>query len=792
MKVSVNWLKDYINIEDLSIKEISDKITLAGLEVEGIEVTEKVTGVVTAKVLSKNKHPNADKLNLCSVTDGIDTMEVVCGAPNVEVGQIVALAKLGAKLPEITIKPAKIRGIESCGMLCSEKELGITSDHQGIIVFPENTPIGSDINEILGLGDTILELNVTPNRPDWLSITGVAREIGAVFERETCIYFKKLNEINSNTSDNIFVNVKEVDKCPIYTLRIIKGIKVEPSPLWMQNRLKASGIRAINNVVDITNYILLEYGQPLHAFDIRKIKNGITVRNANNGEKITALDEKEYVLDNNMLVIADDEKAVAIAGVMGGEFSGIENDTDTVLLECAYFQPESIRNTSKKLSLSSDSSYRYERGIDWGKTEEISDYAAALIAEICGGEVYKSRVGGVFKKIEKNTVTSSVKGINKLLGTSISDEKMANILNKLSIKTSINGDNLVSDIPSFRVDISKEADIAEEVARIYGYDNIEATISVIKSDAELMTQQQKYHRAVRERLETLGFNEVVNFSFMFPNYLTLFDSEEKFIKILNPISSDMAWLRSFVFPAIIKNLQTNKNQGETVIRLFEISSSFISQGVDKLAIETPKLALGVMGSFMPESWIKRGDEDTFYYLKGALENIFSFMRLNCSYSPIENISFLHPKKSAEIICNNEKLGFIGCIHPDILEKLDIKHSVYIAEIDFSIACDLSIKNPYSYSKFSRFPSVERDLAVIIPNDLLAAPILQAIKEVSPVISDVSLFDIYDGSGIEDGYKSVAFRVTLSDITKTLSEQDINPIMENILQVLNNKFSAKLR
>ena len=348
MKVSINWLKDYINIEDLSIKEISDRITLAGLEVEGIEITEKVTGVVTAKVLSKNKHPNADKLNLCSVTDGIDTMEVVCGAPNVEVGQIVALAKLGAKLPEITIKPAKIRGVESCGMLCSEKELGITSEHQGIIVLPENTPIGSDINEILGLGDTILELNVTPNRPDWLSVIGVAREIGAVFEREICLPTKNLNEISSNTSDNIFVNVKEVDKCPIYTLRIIKGIKVEPSPLWIQNRLKSSGIRAINNVVDITNYILLEYGQPLHAFDIRKIKNGITVRNANNGEKITALDEKEYVLDSDMLVIADDEKAVAIAGVMGGEFSGIENDTDTVLLECAYFQPESIRRTSKK------------------------------------------------------------------------------------------------------------------------------------------------------------------------------------------------------------------------------------------------------------------------------------------------------------------------------------------------------------------------------------------------------------------------------------------------------------
>lgn len=792
MKVSVNWLKNYIDIEDLSVKELSDAITLAGLEVEAMEISEKVEGVVTAKILSIEKHPNADKLNLCTVTDGKETMQVVCGAPNVEVNKVVALAKLGAKLPEITIKPAKIRGIESCGMLCSEKELGITSSNSGIILLSEDTQLGLDINDVLSIGDTVLELNVTPNRPDWLSVTGVAREIAAVFNKQVNFPNIQLSENNINTSDNIFVNVKEADKCPIYTLRIIKGVKVAPSPQWLQNYLTSSGIRAINNIVDVTNFILLEMGQPLHAFDIRRIKNGITVRNAFKGEKITALDEKEYTLDEEMLVISDDEKAVAIAGVMGGEFSGVENDTDTVLLECAYFAPDNIRRTSKKLQLSSDSSYRYERGIDWGKTEEISDYAAALIAKICGGEVYKGRVGGVFKKIETLSVSSSVAGINKILGTNIEANKMADILNSLSIKTSINGDTLSSEIPSFRVDINKQADIAEEVARIYGYDNIEATVAALKIDAELMPTIQKLHRDVRERLETLGFNEVVNFSFMAPDYLSLFDNQDNFVKILNPISADMAWMRSYIFPAIIKNLQTNKNQGESVIRLFELSSSFKTQGIDKLAIETPKLAFGVMGNFMPETWIKNSDADTFYYLKGVLENIFSFMRLNCAYNPVENINFLHPKKSAEIICDNKSIGFIGGLHPDIADKLDIKHQVYIAEIDFALACEISDNNKFRYSKFSRFPSVERDLALIIPKEQLVAPMINEIKNISSTIIDVTLFDVYEGKGVDEGYKSVAFRIILSDTTKTLTEQDINPIIDNILNVLDKKFSAKLR
>ncbi len=792
MKISVNWLKNYVDIDGISLKELADGLTLAGLEVEGIESSERVSGVVTAKVLEKEKHPNADKLSLCTVTDGKETVKVVCGAPNVAAGQIVAFASLGARLPGITIKAAKIRGVESCGMLCSERELGLTDEHSGILVLPEGTDLGLDINDVLGLGDAVFELNVTPNRPDLLSAVGVAREAGAVFSRKVNAPSLTLAESPEEAASYAFVKVEEPDKCPVYTGRIIKGIKIGPSPLWMQNRLKASGIRAINNVVDVTNYVLMEYGQPLHAFDMKRVKNGITVRSAVEGEKIVTLDGKERTLDGGMLVIADDEKALAVAGVMGGEFSGVAGDTDTVFLECAYFAPDTVRRTSKKLGLSSDSSYRYERGIDRGAVEALSDYSAALMARICGGEVLKGRVGGVFKKYETGPVISSVSGINALLGTDIKASEMADILNGLGIVTSIEGDRLVSAAPSFRVDIERPADIAEEVGRIYGYDRIETTVPPVRADAGRLPAELRLSRGVRARMEALGFNEAVNFSFMGGDYLSMFDGDERFVKILNPISADMAWMRTYVFPGILKNLKTNWNQGETDIRLFEISASYVSRGADKLAEERPKFALGVMGSFMSASWIKSGDQDVYFYLKGVLDNIFSFMRIKAEYKRLEDRPFLHPGKSAEISCNGRVLGFIGALHPDFAEKLDMKAPAYLAEIDFALACEISEGNPFSYAKFSRFPSVERDLAVVVPSGAEVGPMLEAVREISTLISDIRLFDVYSGKGVEEGCKSAAFRITFSDLSKTLSEEDINPQIERILEMLAERFGAKLR
>lgn len=792
MKVSVNWLRDYVDIEGITIKELADKLSISGLEVEGITASEKVSGVVTAKVLSKEKHPNADKLNICSVTDGTDTFTVVCGAPNVEAGQIVALAKVGAKLPEITIKEAKIRGTESYGMVCSERELGSSVDHSGILVLPQDTPLGLDINDFLGLGDTVFELNVTPNRPDWLSVIGVAREISAVFGRKLTLPETRLSEINEKTTDHISVEVREVKKCPIYAARIIKGIKLEPSPFWMQARIRAAGLRPINNVVDVTNYILLEYGQPLHAFDIRMVDKGIIIRNAAKDEKIVALNGKEYVFDEDTLLIADHTKPLAIAGIMGGEYTSVLPDTDTVILECAYFESINVRQTSKRLGLSSDASYRYERGIDYGATLNVADYAASLMAEICGGKVLKGHAGGVVDIIGKTTVTSSVKKINSLLGTNIPATEMSGYLNSLLIKTKIEGDNLISDVPSFRGDITRECDVAEEVARLFGYDKIETTIPGIRADAELWSPIIKYTRLVRGRLESLGFNETINFSFMAPEYLKIFDKSDKFVKLLNPISADMAWLRSYVFPAVIKNLQTNRNQGETNIRLFEISTAFKSNGADKLAEETQKLCLCATADFMDVSWIKYKDVDAFYYLKGVLDNIFGSLGLKSEYSPLTDCHFLHPGKSANIIVNGLNVGFIGALHPDVLENIDMKTPVYVAEVDFSKICELAAAHKTRYEKFSRFPFAERDFAVIVEDSIQIGDLLEAVKASSQLISDAFLFDVFAGITIGEGKKSIAFRVRFSDLDKTLSDEDINPIIENVLNRLNNLFGAKLR
>lgn len=799
MNVSINWLKEYIDLNDKSIKEIADGLTLAGLEAESFHEIASLSNVVTAKVIKLEKHPNADKLKVCRVTDGNEEYQVVCGASNVAAGQIVPFAKIGAVLGDIKIKEAKLRGVESFGMICSERELGLTDNHSGIMVLPENTPLGADINSIAGTGDTIVEFNATPNRPDWLSVIGVAREAAAVFKRPLKLPECIAEENNENVSDFIKVDIEEKSKCPIYFARIIKDVKIAPSPLWMQAKLRAAGVRPVNNIVDVTNYVLMEWGQPLHAFDIRNIDKGIIVRNAFDNEKITALDGKEYTLNNDMLVIADISKPLAIAGVMGGEYTSVMSDTDTVVLECAYFEPSWVRKTSKKLGLSSDSSYRYERGIDYGATEKLADYAAALIAEICGGTVLKGKAGSNNLKIEERKVISSCSRINKLLGSVYKIEDMKNVLDSLLIKTEIDNDKLISSIPTFRNDIVLECDIAEEIARIMGYDKIGYTIPKMDSEIDIQSPKVRYSRTARNVLENLGYNEVLNFSFLGAEYLSIFDTnEEHFVKLLNPISQDMAWMRTLIFPSIIKNMQTNKNMGYSSIKLFELSNVYISNGKSNLADEKLHLSLGVMGSYYDDTWINLPKLDTFYYLKGAIDNVISKFDIKAEYKRLENCHFLHPGKSASALINGKYAGFIGALHPDILEKLDIKNECYIAEIDFSLLIDEaynkneSVKSSMRYSKFSRFPSSMRDLALIVKTRVNAADLISTVKSVSPIITDAVVFDVFEGKPINFGYKSIAVRITFTDMEKTLRDDDINPVIDNILKALEKEHGAVLR
>ncbi len=799
MNVSINWLKEYIDLNDKTVKEIADGLTLAGLEAEGFNEIAALSNVVTAKVLSKEKHPNADKLSVCRVTDGSEEYQVVCGAPNVAAGQIVPFAKIGAVLGDIKIKEAKLRGVDSFGMICSERELGLTDEHNGIMVLPEDTPLGADINGIVGTGDTVVEFNATPNRPDWLSVIGVAREASAVFKRPLKLPECSVSENNENVSDFIKVDIEEKEKCPVYFARIIKGVKIGPSPLWIQAKLRAAGVRPINNIVDVTNYVLMEWGQPLHAFDIRNIDKGIIVRNAFENEKITALDGKEYTLNNDMLVIADTSKPLAIAGIMGGEYTSVMSDTDTVVLECAYFEPSTVRKTSKKLGLSSDSSYRYERGIDYGATEKLSDYAANLIAEICGGTVLNGKAGANHLKIEEKTVTSSCSRINQLLGTDYKIEDMKNILDSLLIKTEINGDKLISTIPTFRNDIAMECDIAEEVARVMGYDKIGYTMPKMDNEIDIQSPKVRYSRVARNVLENLGYNEVLNFSFAGAEYLSIFDTnEEHFVKLLNPISQDMAWMRTLIFPSIIKNMQTNKNMGYNSIKLFELSNVYISNGKSNLAQEHLHLSLGVMGDYYDDTWINLPKLDTFYYLKGALDNVISKFNMKAEYKRLEDCHFLHPGKSASVYLNGKYAGFIGALHPDTLEKLNMKSECYVAEIDFSLLIDEAYnkneaaKSTMHYTKFSRFPSIQRDLALIVKSKVNAADLINTVKSISPIITDTIVFDVFEGKPINFGYKSIAVRITFTDMEKTLRDDDINPIIDNILKSLEKEHGAVLR
>ncbi len=799
MNISINWLKEYVDLKDKTYKEISDGLTLSGLEAEGFNELAALNNVVTAKVIHKEKHPNADKLSLCRVFDGEKEYQVVCGASNVAENQIVPFAKIGAVIGDIKIKEAKLRGVDSFGMICSERELGLTDEHSGIMVLPENTPLGADINSIIGTNDTIVEFNATPNRPDWLSVIGTAREAAAVFNLPLKLPKYQLKEVNEKTSDYISIQVENKELCPKYYARIIKGVKKGESPLWMQAKLRSAGVRPINNIVDVTNYVLMEWGQPLHAFDIRNIDKGIIVRNAKDNEKITALDGKEYELQKDMLIIADHSKPLAIAGIMGGEYTSVMDDTETVVLECAYFEPSSIRKTSKRLGLSSDSSYRFERGIDYGAVEHIMDYAAYLMAEICSGVVLKGAEGINSMKAEKHTVISSSNRINKLLGTNFKEQEMADVLNRLLISTKIENGNLISEIPTFRNDISKECDIAEEVARIMGYDKIGVSIPHTDSEIDIQSPKVRYSRTARNLMENLGYNEVLNFSFLGADYLSIFEKDDSnFVKLLNPISQDMAWMRTYIFPSLIKNLQTNKNTGYNSIKLFELSTVYKSKGKSNLADEKLHLSLGVLGDFYDVSWINMPKLDTFYYVKGSLDNLFEKFNVEVEYKRAEDIHFLHPGKSAALYLNNKFIGFIGALHPDITDILDIKSSCYIAEIDFSLLIEESYnineakKSTMKYKKFSRFPSIERDLALIVKSKVNVSDIINAVINIDPVITGALVFDVFEGRPINLGYKSIAVRINFSHMEKTLRDDDINPIIDIILKKLEKEFGAVLR
>lgn len=801
MIISLNWLKEYVDFS-VSPEELADRLTMSGLEVESIEYAGKaLESVVVAEILDMGGHPDADKLSLCRVSDGENEYPIVCGASNMKTGDKVALARTGTVLPPgpkfpegITIKKAKIRGQVSEGMLCAENELGLGTESDGIMILPPGAVPGTRLIDELGINDVLLEIGITPNRPDCLSVVGTAREAAAVLSGAAGYPDTSVKESGVPVGDYISVEIKSPGGCPRYTCRVISGVKIGPSPEWMKTRLESSGIRSINNVVDVTNYVLLELGQPLHAFDYDLVRGKkIVVRQAEDGETITTLDGAERKLSADDLLICDGERPVALAGVMGGAYTEVTGGTTSILLESAYFSPDTVRKTSRKTGLKSESSYRFERGVDPEGVVKALDRAAALIAGLAGGEVAAGRIDEYPVKIEPAVVSVTASRINAILGTDISEEEIISIQKRLGLEL-LSPDNgvLTFRVPTYRVDLTREIDIVEETARLYGYNNVPVTLPAVAMKTELPGGVRTVQSKFKEVFTANGFYEAINYSFEDEELLGLF-SPEKALPILNPISKDGAVMRTSLTAGLVKNVLLNLSRQENDVRIFETGKIYIPSSGDKLPKETNKLAAAATGRKQPELWDR--EEFDFFDLKAVLEKALGALHArDCvTFRAAPGIEFLHPGKSAEIVMDGEVVGYAGEIHPGLRERFGLTKRVYVAEIDLDDAARLTAGKKGEFRPLPKFPSVRRDIALVVDEGVSAGSIIDEIRSMgSGLIEDARIFDVFTGGAVQEGKKSVAVSLHLRASDKTLTEEEINRIQDKALKKLRLALGAELR
>ncbi|QFT90124.1 Phenylalanine--tRNA ligase beta subunit [Bacillus sp. THAF10] len=803
MLVSYNWLKDYVNIDDISAEDLAEKITRSGIEVEGVEVlNDGIQGVVVGHVLEKEQHPNADKLNKCQVNLGNgETVQIVCGAKNVDKGQKVAVATVGAVLPgNFKIKRAKLRGEESNGMICSLQELGIGSKlvakefSEGIFVFPSDVEVGTDALEYLNRNDKVLELGLTPNRSDALSMLGVAYEVGAILGRDVKWPSTDYVANNENASDYISVNVDAPEDNSLYVAKVVKNVKIGPSPLWMQARLMAAGIRPHNNVVDITNYILLEYGQPLHAFDYDRLgSKEILVRRARKDEKITTLDDAERTLTEDHLVITNGEEPVALAGVMGGANSEVQSDTTTILLESAYFNGVTVRKASKDHGLRSEASARYEKGIDPNRTREAAERAVALMEEYAGGEVVSGSVEVNTLKVEAAVVTTTVEKINSVLGTSITAEEVKEIFTKLKFDVSEDNGRFTVTVPTRRGDITIEEDLVEEVARLFGYDNIPTTLPVSAATPGVLTPYQAMRRKVRRYLEGAGLIQNITYSLTSEERAKQFALEDgKAIRLAMPMSEERSTLRLSLVPHLLEALQHNIARSLQANAVYEIGSVFIGKDDAVLPEEKERLAGALTGVWQQQPW--QGEKKTvdFFVAKGILEGMFSMLGVSdaISYTRSEKDG-LHPGRTAEILLNGESVGFIGQLHPEKLNELDLPET-YVFELSLTALLGESV-GEIQYEAIPRFPSISRDIALVVDRSVAAGELQAVIKATGgSLLKEVQVFDVYEGDKIDTSKKSVAFALRYYHPEHTLTDEEVTKVHNKVLKAVEEKFAAVLR
>jgi len=793
MKFSERWLRTWVN-PDISTQDLCDQLTMAGLEVDGIEpAAGSFSEVVVARVESLEKHPDADKLNVCQVNDGSSVQQIVCGAANVRAGLIIPLAKIGAVLPgDFRIKPAKLRGVESFGMLCSEKELGLADSADGLMELPAEAPLGMNLREYLQLDDNIIELDLTPNRGDCLSIAGIAREIGVLNQ---CEVTEQLWEPYKQTISDVFpVEIQATEACTHYTGRVIKGVDAKAqTPLWMLERLRRGGIRGLSPVVDITNYVMLELGQPMHAFDLQKLDGKITVRYAKNTEMITLLDGKSIELQENTLVIADDSGALAFAGVMGGADSAVDESTSDIFLESAFFKPEVIAGKARSYGLHTDSSHRFERGVDTHMQVHAIERATELIREICGGNV-----GPVVEHKtaahpdEPLPIHLRVDQIKRVLGIELPVSDVTEILQRLGMQVKVYSDGWLVKSPSFRFDIEIEADLLEEIVRVYGYNNIPRTRPSYHAIIQPQPEARNSLSLLKRSLVNRGYFEAITYSFIDPKWQQTLDPQRQTISLANPLSSEMSVMRTSLLPGLINALKHNVNRQQTRVRLFETGLCFIpdseTSGIDSIRQE-PMFAGVICGDIHHEQWSEQSRKVDFFDIKSDVEALLSFSADVSVYEAAQHPA-LHPGQSACIKQNDEIIGWVGALHPEVQKALDIDQRVYVFELQQSAVASNSIP---AFTPLSRYPEVRRDLAILIDETIPVADILSVIRSASSdLVKETQLFDIYQGKGVAEGAKSVAFGLILQEFSRTLTDKEVDTEIEKIVSTLNQQFAATLR
>lgn len=801
MKISLNWLSDHITLNSTP-EELAATLTRAGLEVEEIISTATVPqGVVTAKILSREKHPNSDHLSICKVDPGTgEPLQIVCGAPNCDAGNIVPLATIGTTFKDpdggkdFTIGKGKLRGVESFGMMCSARELGLSNEHDGLMILPPDTPLGQSVADMFK-GDTVYSLELTQNRPDWLSHWGVARDVYALQGGELRFPAADLPAANVTEDFSRLVTVEAADLCPKYTARVIRGVTVGESPEWMRKRLEAIGIRPINNIVDITNYVMMELGLPLHVFDRALLKEGrIVVRRAGENESITALDGKKYDLSPEMLVIADAEKPVAIAGVMGGEYSGVLDSTRDVVLEAAYFNKTSVRMTSAKLNLSSDASHRYERGADPGMVEKASARAAALILELAGGELVSDLVSVAAPAEPQPRILCRYGRIRSLLGMEVADLEISTIFSKLGMEVEpVNAESCYVIPPTYRADVIMEADLAEEVARIHGLDKIpDVPVNAVKC-ADFSADTFAPVAAVRDALVSTGLYECLGTS-MIDEKTALLDydfTKEDLVAPINPISLDLAILRPSLLGGMLATVKRNISRKNTNLALFEIGNCFC-KNPEKYPEERQEVVIALTGQRHPERFSgERSELYDFYDLKGLIET-FLEERGNPNYTVRSCDDKRFTKgECAELVLDGKRAGVFGRIHASLVKGMRLQTPLYIAVFQLSNLLTAS-KKPVYYKPISLFPSTSRDVAFLAPADMENETVISFIKRSKvPNLVDVQLFDIFSNESM-NGKKSMAYSLTFRSGERTLTDDEVNKAHEKLRARLEHGLGVELR